>query len=316
MGARSFTLGLAFAATTASVMLGPLESDAFAQAFTNAPPGELVSGSGSGRKDTKVYAPAMAFPFEAGPAYANSQVWGVGGSQGPAGAQSDKRNFAYPWRDNYCESRTYDMPLCPGGQGHQGQDIRGATAEKDKYWCVAVSDGTITSVGSYSVYLTAPDGTRFDYLHMGKLQVKVGTKVKRGQRIGMVSNEFGGTPTTVHMHFNIRQNVAGIGSVYVPPYMSLVTSYKALLAPPKPPADAGARPDAMADAMAPQVPSFPAGGDDGLSDDKEIATATLSGEGDAEAGCSVARRLAPAGDVVGALGLALAALLVARRRRR
>ena len=119
--------------------------------------------------------------------------------------------------------------------------MRAASAEKLKYWDVAVTDGTITSIGSYSVYLTAANGTRFDYLHMGNLQVKVGDKVKRGQRIGMVSNEFGGTATTIHTHFNIRQNVAGVGSVYVPPYMSLVTAYTALIAPatPEPKPEAG-----------------------------------------------------------------------------
>src|SRR5690606_33435523 len=57
----------------------------------------------------------------------------------------------------------------------------------------------------------------------------------RGQRLGTVSNEFGGTPTTIHLHFNIRQNVAGVGNVYVPPYMSLVESYYELIGPPPAP---------------------------------------------------------------------------------
>lgn len=220
---------LANAALALGVLVA-LEGVAFAQ-FKADPPGVLVAGSGSGRKDTKNYAPGIRFPIEAAPAYANSQVWGVGGNSGPAGSQSDKRNFSYPWHDNFCESRSYDMPLCPAGVGHQGQDIRAASAEKLKYWCVAAADGTVTSIGSYSVYITTANGTRFDYLHMGNLQVKVGQKVTRGQRIGMVSNEFGGTATTIHMHFNIRQNVAGTGVVYVPPYNALVDSYKVLLAP-------------------------------------------------------------------------------------
>ena len=51
----------------------------FAATFTYEPPGDLVSGSGNGRVDYKVYLPGMRFPVEKAPAYANSQVWGVGG---------------------------------------------------------------------------------------------------------------------------------------------------------------------------------------------------------------------------------------------
>ena len=85
-----------------------------------APPGELVPGSGDGRVDEKVYEPGMRFPIKEGPAYPNSQVWGVGGYKGPAGSQCDDKNYSYPWHDNYCETRSWDMPLCPAGQGHQG----------------------------------------------------------------------------------------------------------------------------------------------------------------------------------------------------
>jgi len=210
--------------------------------FTYDPPGELAPRSGTGRVDDNVYAPGIRFPMESGPAYANSQVWGHGGGSGPKGSsQCDEENFSYPWRDNYCESRSWDMPLCPSGTGHQGQDIRAATCEKDKHWVVAAEDGTITNVGSYSVYLTTPDGTRFDYLHMSNVAVKEGEDVKRGQRLGLVSNQFGGSATTVHLHFNIKQNVAGLGIVFVPTYLSLVESYKNLLNPPPPPEpDAGA----------------------------------------------------------------------------
>ncbi|MBI2389540.1 MAG: M23 family metallopeptidase [Deltaproteobacteria bacterium] len=200
--------------------------------FTYRPPGELVSGSGKGRVDTKVYAPGMRFPIEVAPAYANSQVWGAGGMNGPGGTQCSTSNYSYPWRDNYCETRSWDMPLCPAGTGHQGQDIRASTCAKDVHWAVATTDGTITNIGSYSVYLTAADGTRYDYLHMSNVAVSLGAKVKRGQRLGKVSNVFGSTPTTIHLHFNMRQNVTGVGSVYVPPYLSLVESYKSLIGPP------------------------------------------------------------------------------------
>ncbi len=209
-------------------------AEAHAADFSYRPPGELVSGSGKGRVDEKVYAPGMRFPIENAPAYANSQVYGYGGGSGPSGSQCSTPNYSYPWRDNYCETRSWDMPLCPSGKGHQGQDIRPSTCQKDVHWAVAATDGTITNIGSYSVYLTAADGTRYDYLHMSGVTVKVGEKVKRGQRLGKVSNQFGGTPTTIHLHFNLRQNVSGVGLVYVPPYMSLVRAYEELVGPPPP----------------------------------------------------------------------------------
>ncbi|MCA9620816.1 MAG: M23 family metallopeptidase [Myxococcales bacterium] len=206
--------------------------DARAQTFTYHPPGDLIEGSGQGRVDDKIYAPGMRFPMEMAPAFANSQVYNPGGYLGPAGSQCDAFNFSYPWRDNYCEIRSWDMPLCPAGTGHQGQDIRAASCEKNVHWVVAATDGTITNVGSYSVYLTDASGNRFDYLHMGSVQVAVGNEVTRGQRIGKVSNEFGGTPTSVHLHFNLRQYVDGVGTVYVPPYLSLITSYQDLVGGP------------------------------------------------------------------------------------
>ena len=206
-------------------------SSASAQ-FSYHPAGALEPNSGSGRADSKIYATGMRFPMESGPAFANSQVYRPGGSHGGGGGQCDGRNYSYPWRDNFCESRTWTMPLCPAGVGHQGQDIRPATCEDRKHWVVAGADGTVTSIGSYSVRVTAANGTRYDYLHMRDVAVGVGQNVSRGQRLGKVSNAFGGTPTTIHLHFNIRQYVAGVGSVYVPTYGSLIDSYQRLIGEP------------------------------------------------------------------------------------
>lgn len=209
--------------------VGLVPATASAQAFTYDPVGQLVSGSGSGRDDNEVYAPGMRFPMENGPAFANSQVYGHGGFLGPGGGQCDENNYSYPWQDNYCETRQWNMPLCPAGNGHQGQDIRPGSCDDNTHWGVATVDGVITNVGSYSVYLTADDGTRHDFLHMSNVQVSVGQEVKRGDRLGYISNEFGGTATTIHLHFNIRQSVQGLGSVYVPPYMSLISAYQKLI---------------------------------------------------------------------------------------
>lgn len=204
---------------------------ASAQSFSFDPPGALVAGSGMGRADSTVYVPGMRFPLERGPAFANSQVWGHGGGSGPGGGQCDADNYTYPWRDNYCETRSWSMPLCPAGEGHQGQDIRPSTCAPNVHWAVAVAPGTITNIGSYSVSLQTRDGTVHRYLHMepASVMVDVGEEVIRGQRLGRVSNAFGGTPTTYHLHYDIDMNVAGHGYVFVPPYLSLVRAYESLL---------------------------------------------------------------------------------------
>jgi MYXO-CTERM domain-containing protein len=205
--------------------------------FSYSAPGTLErSGGGAlrpgaGRVDDNVYAPGIRFPIEVAPAYLNSQIYGHGGYMGPGGGQCDAANYAYPWHDNYCEERSWDMPMCPSGQGHQGQDIRPSTCADNTHYVVAADAGTITNIGSYSVYLTADDGRRYDYLHMRSVSVSVGQRVSRGQRLGRVSNNFGGTPTSIHLHFNIRMNVSGYGSVYAPTYMSLIRSYEELAGP-------------------------------------------------------------------------------------
>ncbi|MEM6990914.1 MAG: MYXO-CTERM sorting domain-containing protein [Myxococcota bacterium] len=196
--------------------------------FEFEPAGALLDGSGSGATDETVYAPGMRFPMEEGPAYANSQVYMHGGYLGPGGGQCDAANYSYPWRDNYCEIRSWNMPLCPSGEGHQGQDIRPGTCDDGVHWNVSTVDGTVTNIGSYSVYVTGADGTRFDFLHGTGNVVGSGQSVARAERINRVSNEFGGTSTTIHTHFNIKQDVAGLGFIFVSPYMSLVTSYQEL----------------------------------------------------------------------------------------
>ena len=50
--------------------------------------------------------------------------------------------------------------------------------------------------------------------------------MQAGDVLGYVSKDFGGTPTTFHLHFEIIQNTAEYGWVHVPPYMSLVAAYE------------------------------------------------------------------------------------------
>ncbi|MBL9098158.1 MAG: M23 family metallopeptidase [Alphaproteobacteria bacterium] len=177
----------------------------------------------------------MRYPLEAAPSYPNSQVYMNGGGEGPGGGQCDKVNYSYPWRDNFCEKRSWDTPICPSAKGHQGQDIRPATCKKGLHWAVAAEAGQITNIGSYTVTLTADSGIRYRYLHlkMDELAVNIGDKLARGQRIGLVSNDFGGAATTIHLHFEIKTTLAlpdGTSQIhFAPPYASLVDSYKRLL---------------------------------------------------------------------------------------
>jgi murein DD-endopeptidase MepM/ murein hydrolase activator NlpD len=178
-----------------------------------------------------------AFPLEQGPTYLNSQVYRPGGMHGGSGGQCDKVNYSYPWRDNFCEDRSWSVPFCPAGKGHQGQDIRPSSCKKDTYWAVAVEDGVIANVGTYSVTLQAANGVLYRYLHinMDELAVHDLDRVNKGTRIGKVSNYFGNTTTTIHLHFDVKGAIrVGDSRVasYLPPYTSLVASYRRLMEQP------------------------------------------------------------------------------------
>lgn len=195
-----------------------------------------------GYTGTTVYFPGIRFPIEEAPAFINSQIYGPGGYLSDSGNHPDVENkqcaevnYSYPWRDDYCEPRGWSVALCPNGTGHQGEDIRPGQCRKDFFWAVAVADGIIASVGKYSVTLQTPSGTLYRYLHlnMGDLAVRRLDKVKRGDRIGLVSDWFGGAATTTHLHFDVKDTVKVNGKLvtgYISPYTSLVVAYKALLA--------------------------------------------------------------------------------------
>lgn len=225
---------------------GPVDPAAPASAnpaFPHEPAGALAPGSGSGYADRTVWAEGMCYPLEE-TGWLNSQVWGAGGAKGPAGGQCDAKNYGFPWRDNFCEARSRDNPLCGAGAGHQGQDIRPKTCKKNVHWAVASEAGVITDIGSYTVTLTGSEAPYrvYRYLHLNPetLAVKEGHAVARGQRLGQVSNAFGDTPTTIHLHFEIRVSAATAmpdGSIlaakaFVPPYTSLVSAYERKLKAP------------------------------------------------------------------------------------
>jgi hypothetical protein len=162
--------------------------------------------------------------------------------------ESANENRAYPWRDNFCEHRRYYVGQCPGGEGHQGQDIRPSTckllndgADRCQPFndnVVAVRDGTIMRQPQReSLYLVvnAPgEHLRFRYLHMHPERLDAsmllsGRAVKEGEVLGKVGN-FDRIPngTTYHLHFEVQVPTRD-GWVFVSPYATLIASYEHLI---------------------------------------------------------------------------------------
>jgi murein DD-endopeptidase MepM/ murein hydrolase activator NlpD len=242
--------------------------------FTYRPPGDIIANSGyrgqSGRADTTAYS-QIRFPIEQAPAYANSQSFLNRGDcfhRGRVPPPSDKgdryrckssnkplafdesapENYSYPWQDNFCEARDFNVGQCPAGSGHQGQDLRPATCTlrnkradrciPNRYAVVAVRDGVIIrSPKQQSVTLlvnTRNEHARFRYMHMNPAQLdKSGMlddrRVSEGEKIGLVSNYMGHPGgTTAHLHFDV-QVFTREGWIWVNPYVTLISAYERLI---------------------------------------------------------------------------------------
>jgi len=239
--------------------------------FTYYGPGNVIPDTGwhknPGRADYHVYA-RMRSPIADAPSYVKSQSfmpWGDcyrSGHSGPLGRkggeysckvnglplvfdESAAVNFTYPWRDNFCELRDFLVGQCPGGYGHQGEDIRPGNCvlfnegadrcEPYQHNVAAVRDGVIwRNPGNIGVYIdvnTKDDFVRFRYLHMNPNYMDAdgwfsGRRVSEGEIIGKVATwgdyEKG---TSYHIHFNI-QVFTKVGWVWVNPYMTLVAAYE------------------------------------------------------------------------------------------
>jgi hypothetical protein len=241
--------------------------------FTYFAPGDILPGTGvhgqSGRADPTVYA-KIRFPIAQAPAYAVSQSFmnwgncdltgrvGLGGNANNAAyrckvndkslVEDEAKNFAYPWRDNFCEHRDYEVGQCPAGVGHQGQDIRpSACIERDpnagrcepyQEDVVAVSDGVVLrAAGDKALYLVVNkpgEHIRFRYLHMNPDMLDAagmvsGRSVVAGEVLGAVGN-YGSQErgTSYHLHFD-AQVPTRAGWVFVNSYMTLVAAYERLI---------------------------------------------------------------------------------------
>ena len=241
--------------------------------FTYFGPGQIIAGTGvrgnAGRVDYTVYA-KIRFPLATAPAYANSQSfmnWGDCDHTGriPAGVSTkdapyhcrvneqplvfdEAKNFAYPWRDNFCEHRWFNVSQCPAGEGHQGQDIRPGDCQlrndgADRcnaylHDVVAARDGMVLRIPkqeSVALYVNAPDAhLRIRYLHMNPKtldqdDVVSGRVFREGEVIGKVGNyDHRENGTTYHLHMDLQVPTRD-GWVYVNPYATLVTAYERLI---------------------------------------------------------------------------------------
>jgi len=242
--------------------------------FTYRPPGAIIANSGyhgqGGRPDATVYA-QLRFPLRDAPDFANSQSflnWGncdfTGRTASPrtkGGSyrckrndkplvfdESARENYSYPWQDNFCESRQFEVGQCATGYGHQGQDIRPSSCplrndgadrcETNRYAIVAVRDGVILrGYGQQAAFLvidTALEHIRVRYMHMTPSRMDAdallnGRHVAEGETIGLVSNyqDYPGG-TTAHLHFDL-QVFTRDGWLWVNPYATLIASYERLL---------------------------------------------------------------------------------------
>ena len=212
--------------------------------FTYRPVGDLIANSGyrrqGGRPDLTAYS-QIRFPLEHAPAFVRSQSYAKRD-------KADQPGGGYPWRDNFCESRSFEVGQCPGGYGHQGEDIRPAPCpgnSNDEDHCdpkhrpvVAVRDGVvIRSPKQQAATLqinTGNEHIRFRYMHMNPSTMDAdgllnGRHVQEGETIGVVSNYLDHpNGTTRHLHFDV-QVFTRDGWLWVNPYVTLISAYERLI---------------------------------------------------------------------------------------
>jgi murein DD-endopeptidase MepM/ murein hydrolase activator NlpD len=208
--------------------------------FTYRPSGDLITNSGArkqgGRADVTAYS-QIRFPLERAPALASSQ-------------SPRKRGSAagYPWRDNFCEARSFEVGQCASGFGHQGQDIRpgacpansddGESCDPKAQAVVAVRDGVLIRAPKQQAATlqvnTRTEHIRFRYMHMNPSSMDAdgvlnGRRVAEGEKIGVVSNYLDRpNGTSRHLHFDV-QVFTRDGWLWVNPYTTLISAYERLI---------------------------------------------------------------------------------------
>jgi len=161
---------------------------------------------------------------------------------------NEAKNYAYPWRDNFCEHRYFYVSQCPAGAGHQGEDIRPGSCklrndgadrcEPYQHDVMAVKDGiALRSPGDEAIYLVVNqpgEHVRFRYLHMNPHLLDAagfvsGRKLTAGEVIGL-ADDYGERQggTTYHLHLDLQVPTRR-GWIFVNPYMTLVAAYERLI---------------------------------------------------------------------------------------
>ena len=211
--------------------------------FSYRPSGDIIANSGArkrgGRADLIAYS-QIRFPLAKAPALVSSQQFDK--------RKPGERNATYPWRDNFCEARSFQVGQCAAGFGHQGQDIRPAPCPPNsdseaachprKQAVVAVRDGVvIRSPKQQAATLqinTSTEHIRFRYMHMNPTSMDADgilneRRVAEGEKIGVVSNYLDfPNGTSYHLHFDI-QLFTRDGWIWVNPYTTLISSYERLI---------------------------------------------------------------------------------------
>jgi hypothetical protein len=213
--------------------------------FSYRPSGDIIPNTGyrkQGGHPDVIACAQIRFPLEKTPAIVRSQSFG----------KRDKMegSTAYPWRDNFCESRSFAVWQCGGGYGHQGEDIRAAACppagervercDPGQRAVVAVRDArVIRAPTDQTVTLEVNSRTehiRFRYMHMNPSAMNAdgllnGRIVAEGEKIGVVSNYLDHPAgTSMHLHFDI-QLFTRDGWIWVSPYVTLVSAYERLIRP-------------------------------------------------------------------------------------
>ena len=217
--------------------------------FAYRPPGDIIPNSGyrkqGGHADFTAYS-QIRFPLERAPAFVRSQSFRNRRPSKPL-EQLANGNDAYPWQDNFCESRDFGVGQCSSGFGHQGQDIRPGCPSRSEaadrcdlkqQAVVAVRDGVlIRSQKQQAATLqinTRNEHMRFRYMHMNTTAMDAdgvfnGRRVEEGEKLGVVSNYLDHpNGTTRHLHFDV-QVFTRDGWLWVNPYTTLISAYERLI---------------------------------------------------------------------------------------
>ena len=218
----------------------------YASDFTYRPVGDILARSSprgqTGNADLTSYS-QIRFPLEA-PAFIHSQSFG----RRQSSDSSDRPSGLYPWRDNFCEARSFNVGQCAGGHGHQGQDLRAGACpvpsdpsnpcDPKQQPVFAVRDGVLIRARQQQAATlqvnTLTEHIRFRYMHMNPASMDVdgvlnGRVVAEGEKIGVVSNYLDHpNGTSRHLHFDV-QVFTRDGWVWVNPYITLVSAYERLI---------------------------------------------------------------------------------------